>query len=42
MRDKTEAPVDASDAIGLGPVAFATIAEALENQEDEIQISMAA
>ena len=32
----------ASDAIGLGPVALATIAEALENQEDEIQISMAA
>ena len=32
----------AFDAIGLGPVALATIAEALENQEDEIQISMAA
>jgi HD-like signal output (HDOD) protein len=33
---------EASDVIGLGPVGFRAIAEALEHHEDEIQISMAA
>ena len=33
---------DASDAIGVGPVALAGIAEALEQDQGEIQISLAA